>query len=1572
MIAHADNVTLADVRTSVIASGVIPDTYLIEPTGTYWESQNVTAIYNFIKTWTEDKDESVPSSLFQNKVNRALFNTATLLEGRVDSLHQVAALVTAKERALGTYNLNTTEYLKKYHDYIISNHNIPNTVNGIDTALGQALGDMTPLAGEITSITNRAASIGGVPTALLEQDVGFWVDTELSTYCQLDGDTGNPYCNDILSADVSAQQVSSVHMLLYWRAFSCLSSYGGISYGAVCSDTSKWFAQPPWTGSISSKTVTGNKVYSRLTVTTTVLTEVTANLKINANGGDRGSDSDTKTGSGVLKLEATAAAWANLNDHPCYDIPPDEWPSIPRCVAETTWTFNGGMSVSPFTRPDPPNTDLPRDTNPNTNRKPDIEFAIANPSIVDHGKTVKLSGYAEDPDGDTVTFSWSQVDPGDDKVQLMRVSSTVSEFTAPDKRVDLTFRFTATDNHGSSASQTVTISVDDRPTLEVEPTFLRLVKYVGLFHEVVAEDGGIEEEMFVEPVIEITVDDKDSINVDIRVYEPPPADTAALANCDTLYSDSYKLYQARRDVIYSGPSEYTTSVCLVALNITVTDGPLGEPQYHPHSFTLDAYDETSPVHQQVKYEIRNPLSFTEILQNSIGVAVPDTVNLNDAKISWQKVAKGSAVQSALDELVSKGIEHLRVEYWRCEYHHAENEEYCDVFDFVKDVLQLQTESELGRSETPSNTQPQFNINQTEWTRIARTTDTGTITDPYVVLDVNMSDVSTASTARDTTDSTTPANLTLYDYGIDPDTTYVYAMRLIGTNITSDYIPLGQITTPADTTPPEIVLSEPTNMTIPQGTPYAEPGYYAVDDYDDILTANVTVTGTVDTSTPGTYKLYYDVSDGSGNAAVTQNRTVHVADSTPPVITLKGQQAMTVEGRTTYVEPGYIAIDNVDGNVTDMVVVSGMVDTTILDTYTLRYDVSDSVGNAATQSRTVTVVDTTPPIIMLIDGAEITIPASVPYMDPGYEAIDGMDGNITDRVKVVGTVNVDAQGLYQILYIVADSSGNLADTMIRNVIVTDITPPVITLKGGSEVWVTKGMTYIEPGYTAIDNIDGNVTGMVVVTGMVDASVEGTYTLHYDITDRAGNAATTQNRTVTVTASDASPVITLKGQRAMTIEEGTTYAEPGYAATDHEDGNLTANVTITGTVDATKIGTYTIYYDVSDSFGNAAIQQTRTVHVVDVTPPAITLAGPTDMTIPVNSTYAEPGYTATDNYDGDLTGKVVVTGTVDTVRTGTYTLYYDVVDSSGNTAVQQSRTVHVGDVMPPTITLAGPTDMTIQVNSAYAEPGYVAADDYDEDLTSSVIVTGTVDATKIGTYTIYYDVADSSGNQATQQVRTVHVVAATPPTITLSGSSTVTVPFASAYSEPGYTATDPEDGDLTSSVIVTGMVDTTTTGTYRLYYDVADRFGNKAVQQTRTVHVVDVMPPTITLAGQTNMTVSVNTTYADPGYTAADDYDGDLTGKVVVTGTVDATKIGTYMIYYDVTDSSGNRAIQQVRTVHVEAVPDPQAGLPEVVKRYDADRNGSIDYQEWQRAISDYANGLLTAGELYTISAARSYG
>lgn len=79
---------------------------------------------------------------------------------------------------------------------------------------------------------------------------------------------------------------------------------------------------------------------------------------------------------------------------------------------------------------------------------------------------------------------------------------------------------------------------------------------------------------------------------------------------------------------------------------------------------------------------------------------------------------------------------------------------------------------------------------------------------------------------------------------------------------------------------------------------------------------------------------------------------------------------------------------------------------------------------------------------------------------------------------------------------------------------DITPPVITLVGSSQVYVEKGTSYTDAGATANDNADGDISANIVVTNLVDVNVEGTYLVKYNVTDKAGNKATEKIRAVIV--------------------------------------------------------------------------------------------------------------------------------------------------------------------------------------------------------------------------------------------------------------------------------------------------------------------------------------------------------------------------------------------------------------------------------------------------------------------------
>ena len=93
------------------------------------------------------------------------------------------------------------------------------------------------------------------------------------------------------------------------------------------------------------------------------------------------------------------------------------------------------------------------------------------------------------------------------------------------------------------------------------------------------------------------------------------------------------------------------------------------------------------------------------------------------------------------------------------------------------------------------------------------------------------------------------------------------------------------------------------------------------------------------------------------------------------------------------------------------------------------------------------------------------------------------------------------------------------------------------------------------------------------------------------------------------------------------------------------------------------------------------------------PEIALNGDAEMTVEAGSEFSDPGYTATDNYDGDLTDKVSVTGDVDTSKPGDYEIKYSVADSSKNES-EVKRTVHVTDTTAPQIKLSGDDFMSVK--------------------------------------------------------------------------------------------------------------------------------------------------------------------------------------------------------------------------------------------------------------------------------------
>ena len=226
------------------------------------------------------------------------------------------------------------------------------------------------------------------------------------------------------------------------------------------------------------------------------------------------------------------------------------------------------------------------------------------------------------------------------------------------------------------------------------------------------------------------------------------------------------------------------------------------------------------------------------------------------------------------------------------------------------------------------------------------------------------------------------------------------------------------------------------------------------------------------------------------------------------LTMIGEPEITLEYGSDYLDAGATAVfygsvlmkepETVD------VIVEGTVDTAAVGTYTITYTAS-RLGAEQTCSRTIHVVDTQKPQLTLTaDSDAFTLPGQE-YAEEGFSAWDDYDGDITH--KVVRTV-----GDGEVVYSVEDSSGNYAEA-VRQIVYNDPVAPELTLLGNTEIYVPAGGTFQEPGFSATDNCDGDITKWVQVSGGIDPYLPGSYTIEYSVVDNYGNTATA-SRTVTV--------------------------------------------------------------------------------------------------------------------------------------------------------------------------------------------------------------------------------------------------------------------------------------------------------------------------------------------------------------------------------------------------------------------------------------------------------------------------
>ncbi|WP_430601065.1 hypothetical protein IGJ01_002158 [Enterococcus sp. AZ089] len=687
------------------------------------------------------------------------------------------------------------------------------------------------------------------------------------------------------------------------------------------------------------------------------------------------------------------------------------------------------------------------------------------------------------------------------------------------------------------------------------------------------------------------------------------------------------------------------------------------------------------------------------------------------------------------------------------------------------------------------------------------------------------------------------------------------------------------------------------------------------DGNTVAITEVTITGEVDTDTPGEYQVIYR----NGKAEATATITV-----------LADQTSVKAKDSTLYIGDDWLAVDNfvsatdkTGANVPfSNVTVSGAVDTSKEGQYLVVYQNGNQKAVA-----TITVV---------ANQETVVAKDSTLYVGDAWELADNFV-SATDKkgqplslaeVTTSGDVDTKVPGEYQVTYRNGKAEATATITVLADQ--TSVKAKDSTLYVGDD-WHA-----VDNFVSATDKTGSNVPfSNVTVSGAVDTSKEGQYPVVYQ------NGKVKATATITVVANKETVVA-----KDSTIYEGDDWqvADNFVSATD-KDGNAVklADITTIGTVDSATPGKYEVIY----RNGKAEAKATITV-----------LADQTSVEAKDSTLYIGDDWQAIDNFVSatDKTGAnlpfsgVIVSGSVDTSKEGQYKVTYSnekmeaiatiTVVANQETVVAKDSMIYEGDdwqaadnfvsatdkdgnalkltdittvgtvdsatpgkyeviyrngkaEAKATITvLADQTSIKAKDSTLYVGDDWEAADNFVSatDKTganlsfSGVTVSGTVDTSKADEYPVVYQ----NGNVKATAMITV-----------VADQETVVAKDSTIYEGEDWqaadnfvSATDKDGNEVQLTDITTvGTVDSTTPGRYQVTYH------NGKAEATATITV---------LADQTSVTVKDSVIYVGDNWTAADNFVSatDRDGKtltleqLLVDSSVDTKKTGTYQVTYSI--------------------------------------------------------------------------
>lgn len=555
-------------------------------------------------------------------------------------------------------------------------------------------------------------------------------------------------------------------------------------------------------------------------------------------------------------------------------------------------------------------------------------------------------------------------------------------------------------------------------------------------------------------------------------------------------------------------------------------------------------------------------------------------------------------------------------------------------------------------------------------------------------------------------------------------------------------------------------------------------------------SSVATVGQVLTITVGTQTATYAVGIvGSGGGGGT-------IDTTPPIITILGNNPASVLVGGEYIDAGATATDNVDGNLTaaDIVITGLPISTAVVGAFTATYTATDAAGNIATATRIVNV--TNPPSQLCvpstvfgkitdaatpIDGATVILTNNATQgqmqtvsSQEGFYLFETANLNpclvINDNVTIQANLN-NLSGSQSFVH----SGGALREINIaiagapaNQPPVVSVNPDIVTTTVGGQTQLTAeardiNNNLIDPQPQIVWSMKNGDTGVGSVgsNGLFTAIAVGLATVEATMDGVIGTADITVNDVVPPPPADTTaPVITISGVNPINLTIGDAYVDAGATALDDVDGNITGNIVTTGLpVSTATVGSFNVTYSVSDTAGNSS-SATRTINValppavltaINVTPASaiVGIGGTQQLSATTLDQFGAPfAAPATWSSSNPAIATVDAAGLVRGVAVGAVTV------SATSGAVTSSANITVPDAESPVISITGGNPATITVRQAYNDAGATARDGVDGVITDKIVSVSNVNNNEVGTYFVTYTVKDTANNVTTIK-RTVNV-------------------------------------------------------------------------------------------------------------------------------------------------------------------------------------------------------------------------